>query len=401
MTADLLYSDVVEVSAAQSEQRLLEMLDDSEFIATSWQEGALVATLVKMTAETESRLSKITLFLKKAFQSSTARGEALTRTASGFYNNIREDAIASQHLVTLECSATEGPHTINLGDVVLIHPDGHTFRNIDGNSISYPLNLASGTDETLLFEAEVAGSRSNIGTALTPAAVTLSLESTLAGVSITEHSMTLAGVDEESDVRLNERNVTKWADQAELELIDDRVKQICLKASPSIIHVIGDYTNPRGAGTFDVYLAGLDTTADDDDVVKAQVAIDRRSIGRTASPKECIVKKSPTVDVILAGTVYYSGSFEAADIRAEYEEALLAFIRATPSGGFDFSPGPRGIIRLNDLESVIRLAVTDFTGRPATVEFTSPTDDIPVPSFGRPVLNSTAALVPQATSSNQ
>lgn len=389
------------MSAAQCEQRLLEMLDDADFIATSWQEGSLVATLVKMTAETESRLSKITLFLKKAFQSSTARGEALTRTASGFYNNEREDAIAAQHLVTLSCLATEGPHSINLGDIVIVHIDGHTYRNIEGNSIVYPVNLASGGTQTLLFEAEVAGSQANIGNALTEAAVTLSLDQTLAGVSVIAHSLYLAGVDEESDERLDERNRTKWADEAELEFIDERVKNICLNASSSIIHVSVDSTNPRGAGTFDVYLAGLDATASDEDVAKAQLAIDRRSMGRTATPKECIVYKSPTVDVDIEGTVYFSGSSESADVRQEYEAALLAFIRATPSGGFDFTPGPRGIIRINDLESVIRLAVTDFTGRPATVELTSPTADIAVPSFARPILNSTAALTPQAISSTQ
>ncbi len=399
--AELLYQDVVEISPAQSEQRLLEMLDDADFIATSWQEGSLVATLVKMTAETESRLSRITEFLKKAFQSSTARGETLTRTSSGFYNNTREDAIAAQHLATLACLATEGPHTLNLGDVVLVHPDGHTYRNVEGNSIVYPLNLASGASQTLLFEAEVAGSQANIGNALTVAAVTLALDSTFAGVSVTEHSLYLAGVDEESDERLKERNATKWSDEAELELIDDRVKNICLNASSSIIHAIVDSSNPRGAGTFDVYLAGLDTTASDEDVAKAQLAVDRRTMGRTATPKTALAKKSPTVDVILEGTVYYSGSFEAADVRAEYEEALLAFVRATPSGGFDFTPGPRGIIARNDLESVIRMAVTDFTGRPSTVVLTNPTADIAVPSFGRPVLNSTALLSPQAITSQQ
>lgn len=397
--AELLYSDVVEISAAQSKQRLLEMLDDAEFIATSWQEGSLVSTLTEMCAETESRLSKITLFLKKAFLSSTARGEALTRVSSGFYNNVRSDAIASQHLATLACLATAGPHPLDVGDVVLIHRDGHTYRNIEGNSVVYPVTLASGGDVELLFEAEVAGSQSNIGSALTPTAVTLALDTTLSGVSITEHALFLAGVDEESDERLDTRNRTKWSDEAEIELIDDRVKHLCLKASSSIIHVAVDSTNPRGAGTFDVYLAGLDATASDDDVAKAQAALDRRIMGRTATPRVGLVTKSPTADVSLAGTVYFSGSHELADVRSAYEVALLAFVRATPSGGFDFTPGPRGIIARNDLESVIRLAVTDLTGRPATVELTNPLTNIAVPSFGRPILLSTASLVPQATTS--
>lgn len=397
---DLNYSDVVEISAPQSKQRLLEMLDDVEFIATSWQEGSLSATHVEMTAEVEARLSKIVVFLKKLFMSGTATGEALTRTSSGFYDNTRNDAIASQHLVTLSCLASAGPHTIHLGDVVVVHPDGHSYRNIEGNSVVYPVVLASGGTQTLLFECETAGAQSNIGNALTPTAVTLSLDTTLAGTSITAHTLYLAGVDEESDERLDERNTSKWAILAEGELIDDAVEFLALRASASIIHVKVDSTNPRGAGTFDVYIAGLDATASDDDVAKAQVAIQNRFFGATAVPPACQVKKSPTVNVSIAGTVYYTGTASQASVQSAVETALLAFIRATPSGGYDYSPGPRGIIRKNDIESVIRQAVETLTERPATVELTTPSGDIGLSLFDRPIFV-TPLITYQPVTSNQ
>lgn len=400
MSADLLYSDVGEISPAQSKQGLLEMLDDVEFIATSWQEGSLSATHVEMTAEVESRLSKITVFLKKAFQSATAKGEALTRTSSGFFDNEREGAISSQHLVTLACLATAGPHPLDLGDVVVVHTDGHTYRNIEGNAIIYPVTLTSGGTQTLLFEAEVAGAQSNIGNAITPTAVTLALDTTLAGVSITAHSLFLAGVDEESDERLDERNNLKWSMLAEGDLIDDAVKALALRASASIIHVKVDSSNPRGAGTFDVYIAGLDATASDDDVAKAQAAIENRFFGRGASPPACFVKKSPTVNVAISGTVYYTGTASQAAVKSVVEAALLAFIRATPSGGYDYSPGPRGIIPKNDIESVIRQAVETLTERSVTVLLTTPTGDIGLSLYDRPIFV-TPTLIYQPVTSSQ
>lgn len=398
---ELLWSDVTEVSAAQSKQRLLELLDDIGFVATSWQEGALSAMHVEMTAEVEARLSKITVFLKNLYMSSTARGEALTRTSSSFFKNDREAAEPSQHLVTLSCLATAGPHTIDVGDVVIVHPDGHTYRNIEGNSIVYPVVLASGGTQTLLFEAEVAGAQSNIGNALTPAAVTLALDTTLTGVSITAHSLYQAGVDEESDTRLDTRNTEKWSLLSDLELTDDAVAALARSASASIIHVAVDSTNPRGAGTFDVYIAGLDATASDDDVGKAQIAIERRCFGRQDSVPASSVKKSPTVNVEIAGTVYFNGELaQATSVQSAVDAALLEFIRETPSGGFDFTPGPKGIIARNDIESVIREAVKGITDRPCTVVLTSPAADIGVPLFGRPIFV-TPALTYQTVTSSQ
>jgi len=391
--ADLLWSDVVEVSPAQAKQRLLEMLDDAELIATSWQEGSVSATHVEMAAETEARLSKIVVFLKNAFQSATAKRETLTRTSSGFFDNEREEATHSQHLVTL-AAAVGFSHSIDVGDVVLTHPDGHSYRNIEGNSVVYPHNLASGTSQTFLFECEVAGSASNIGNALTLAAVTLSLETTLAGVTITDHALDEAGIDEESDERLHERNTNKWSGLGSAEGIDERHTLLALSSSPSIIHVAIDSTNPRGEGTFDVYIAGLDATASDDDVAKCQAVLRRHVFGRDNTVQ---TKKSPTVDVEIVGIVYFSGNFTQEDIEPFVNEALLAFVRSTPSGGFNFAPGPSNIIARNDIESVIREAVRGVTGAnsKATVTLSSPSADLPIPQFGRPIL-ATPLLVYQA-----
>jgi hypothetical protein len=389
---ELLWSDIAEVSESQSEQRLLEMLDDSGFTATSFQEGSIVSTLIKMQAEAEARLSKISVLLKNAFQSATATGEALTRTSSGFFKNTRADAVASQHLATLSCLASAGPHTINLGDVVIFHADGHTYRNVEGNSIVYPVVLASGGTQTLLFESQVAGAQANIGNAVSVDQVTLALDTTLAGVSITAHSLFLAGVDEESDDRLDERNTSKWALLSGFEIIDEAVEALCLAASSSIIATSVDSTNPRGAGTFDVYIAGLDATASDTDVALAQALVRRYVFGMDATVQ---VKKAPELGVDIVGTAYYSGNFTQAEVQTAVEAALLAYVRRVPLGGFDFSPGPQDIIPINDIESVIRTTIETLTLKSSTVVLTTPAANIPVPARARARLN-TPGIVYQA-----
>src|SRR5690606_29628166 len=125
--------------------------------------------------------------------------------------NKRRDAVATQARIKLTCSATEGPHSIGLGDVVWT--DGtHTFRNIEGNSITYPVNLASGGSVTLLFESEIAGSDANIAEGAAGSLVT-----TLAGVTPSGFTKTQLGADAETDPQIRLRNSSKWASLSEFE----------------------------------------------------------------------------------------------------------------------------------------------------------------------------------------
>jgi hypothetical protein len=400
VAASLNWADVIEITRAQAKQSKLLLLEDIGFTGTSWQPFAQAPLLVEMSAEVDVNNSKIAVFLKNAFMPDTATGEAHTRTARSFYNIERNEATEARHLVTLSCATGEGPHSLNAGDVVLSHATSQqTFRLVEGNSVTFPDVLSSGTPKTYMFEAEVAGSAANV--ANSSAEVSLQLVTTLAGVTITSHSLYSAGVDEEDELRLRDREQLQWALLTQFELIDDAVKALALAASSSIVHVAVDSSNPRGAGTFDVYIAGLDATASDDDVGKAQIAIERRAFGRTDAIPASKVKKSPTVEVEIAGSVYFNGEVsQVPAVTAAVEDALREFIRGTPSGGFDYTPGPRGIIRKNDLESVVREAVKTLTGRPCTVELTTPTGDIGVPLYGRPIFI-TPVLSYQAVTSNQ
>lgn len=400
----LRWSDIVPIATDDAKQAQLSKLDDQGFSTTSWQEGSNSLLQVELSADLISQTADIAVFFKSAYMPNApeCRGDTLTRTSSGFFNNQRATAQEAQHLVTLSCIATQGPYTINQSDLVIGYVSADrsvqcTFRNIDGNSVVYPVTLNSGGAVTLLFEAETAGSQANVGTDLTNtgANTTMTLVTTLAGVTITSHSLYQSGTDEERDDRLKLRNSLRWADNGQLQSSDDRVRSLLLSLFPTIQSVAVDSTNPRGAGTFDVYVAGLDDTASDTDVLNAQLQVDLLTFGRNNTPKTAMVKKCPIVEVDLAGVVYFTGS-DAATVQTAVEAALVEFLRTVPPGGMSYLPGASNIVAKNDLETVIKNAVVSVADAKCTVVLTTPASDITVLTFGKVIRGDWNGIVYQA-----
>lgn len=395
MPPELLYSDIVAVSQDSAVQQILNDLDAEGFSATSWQEGSMALLQVNLTGELQSKLADVAVQLKGAFIPSnpTCVSDALTVVSSGFYDNQRNDAVTAQHLVTLTCAATQGPYTINASDLVCsyVSPDGGLqlqFRNVDGSAFgagpAYPATLASGTSLQFLFECETAGANANVGgdATNTGATTTFKLVTTLAGVTITAHSIYRSGMDQESDTRLLQRDQLKWSTLSAVELFDDRVKYWALTAAPAITTVAVDSTNPRGQGTFDVYVAELDSTANQTDVSLVQQALDLRTMGRNAPTKTCMVFPAPEVPIDISGALYYFGIAETLALTAA-TNALLSFIRAAPAGGYSFLPGAQHVIPREDIAAIMRDAVLEAGATKATVVLSSPTTDIAVAQFGK------------------
>lgn len=387
----LTWSQIVEVTHDDAKQDILNTLDTFGFAATSWQEGAFGLHCVEVGAWLYSKASTFAVFLKSMGLNETAAGEALTRFSVSHYDNERNDAIATQARVTLSCSATEGPHSIGLGDVVLTDTDGHTFRNIEGNSVSYPATLTSGGNVTLLFEAEVAGGDSNIAEG-----AALSLVTTLAGVTASGFTKTRVGSDEESDVAIRLRNSSRWGQLAEFELIRDRVENIARNAHESIVHVGVDDQNPRGPGTFDVYIAAATATSGPTEIIAAQDAFDARVFGS----ETCLVQAAPAVALNITGIAYHDNHYTSAAVSAAITDALLAFIETIPLGGFDYSPGPANFVPKNDIEAVIKNTEIDGVKVVKTVTLSSPAGDVPVSAFGK-VTQGTWTITLSAVTSGQ
>lgn len=375
------WANVVEITHDEAKQSLLDLLDSVGFTATSWQEGEPALACVELSAAIWSQLSTVSVFLKSFALNSTSSGEALTKFSDSHYDNQRTGAIAAQRRVTLACAAGSGPHTINLGSLVLAHADGPTYRNVAGGLVTYPAVLASGGSLAGIFEAEVAGSGSNKASGTVRTLVT-----TLAGVTVASDTIERTGSDEETDAVLKVRNTTKWALLTRFELIDDAVTNIALDATLAVTGVFVDSQNPRGAGTFNVYMAEDLVTASAGDIALAQTALDLVVFGSSASPKTCIVYAAPAVPLDITGTVYYQGSYTSAEMKAATESALSEFIKSIPLGGFDYYPGPSNVVPKNDLEAMIRdVTIAGLTIK-KTVVLSVPAVDLSVSTHGKVTL---------------
>lgn len=388
----LQWADVVEISQPDAKQTCLNFLSAVGFAATSWQEGSVPLGCVELTAEVWSQLSKVAVFLKRMGMNDTSEGDALTQYSSSQYDNDRNRAVAAQRTIALTCSATEGPHTINVGDVVIDHPDGPTYRNVEDGVNVYPLTITSGGSLTgLVFEAEIAGTAANKASGTVTGIVT-----TLAGVTVTGDAILRDGTDSEEDDRLKLRNKTKWSLLTRFELIKEAVQNIVLGAAVGITIVEVDATNPRGAGTFDVYIAGDVSTAGTDDVTAAQTTLDRYVMGSNAPVKRGLVIAAPEQPLNITGTVYFRGSFSPATLLTETTNALLDFIKTIPLGGFDFSPGPSQVVPFNDITDVIRDVTVAGQVVKKTVVLSSPAADVAVASFSKVVLGTVSLTFQQA-----
>lgn len=389
----LLWSQIVEVTHDEAKQDLLDLLDSVGFTATSWQEGSVPLAMVEIGAEIWSKLSGVAVFLKGMALNETAEGEGLTRFSASHYANTRRPSTTAQRKITLTCSATEGPHSIALGAVVLANSvTGKTVRNVAGLAVVYPATLPSGGTLQLLFEAESGGSGHNLANGSYTSLVT-----TLAGVTVSEDLRDRDGTDEESDPLLKVRNSSKWALLTEFELIKDAVENIALNAHAGIKIVGVDDNNPRGAGTFDVYLAGDTTTflPGAQEIVDAQAAFDKRVFGPKppAADARCLVKEAAAAPLDLAGSIFYDGNFAQADVKAAVEAALIAFLKTIPLGGFDFSPGPAATVPKNDIESVIKETTIGGQKPVKTVQLTTPLADLSVASFSKVTQGTWSTLV--------
>lgn len=386
----LQWADITAITQPDAKQTCLNFLSSIGFAATSWQEGSVPLACVELTAEVWSQLSNVAVFLKSMGMNDTSQGDALTQYSSSQYDNTRVLALTAQRTIALSCAAGEGPHTINVGDVVIESADGPTYRNVDDGVTVYPVTIASGGSVTgLVFEAEVAGSAANKAAGTVAGIVT-----TLAGVTVTSDAILRSGADAEADNRLQIRNKTKWSLLTRFELIAEAVENIVLGAADGITVVAVDASNPRGAGTFDVYVAGDLATAGSSDVGAAQALLDKYVMGSGDGRDRVIA--APEQAVNIAGTVYFRGSFKQADLLAETTAALLDFIQTIPLGGFDFTPGPSQVVPFNDITDVLR----DVTvaGQPVkkTVVLTSPAADIAVATFSKVTLGTVTLTFQQA-----
>ena len=338
-------------SVERAAQMAIDYLSGLGFSATSWQSGSIQLTMVMLYAYLYSGLTYMINAVLLSGYNDTADGEFLDRFSWSRFNNKRDQAIAAQHRVVFTCAASAGPYTPTEGTLVV--SDGtRTYRQ--KATADYTLqSIPSGGSVAMLVEAEVAGAAGNaaVGTIT-------KMVKTYAGVTCsnpvvpgTTQSTVREGADEETTPHLRAKNASKWG-ALSIEVTSLGVVKLAFDVLPSNSKVYVEATNPRGAGTVDVYAAGQYSELGDDDVATLQLALDKRFLGNDLNTvdggKRALAKQSLAFEFTTGGTIYYSPDYKEVDIKSAVEQALLEFVKAAPLGGYSYSPGPSNVIALGD-----------------------------------------------------
>lgn len=380
------------VTEAQAEEDLVESYSDMGFTATSWQSGSDQLTTLKVMAHFWAKVTEYAAAIIKMGNNEDAEGTALERYSASVYDNNKVKANKTIGTMRFATASGEGPHTINLGDIVVT--DGvSTYRNTETG------NLTSASPVSLTMEAEVAGSASVI-----PPNTTLTMVSSFAGVTVTNPVlsgsntwMTQVGTDDEPDTLLRQRNATKWATLGAGEVVLDRVVNLMLNADPAIQKVVVNDENPRGVFTVDVYIGGATTVVDSDALAAAQAALDanffkNQTIGETPRVNAL---PSAALELTLVGVVYYDSNYTAAAIQVLVEQSLNAFVASVPIGGFNFPPALEHVVALGDIQQAI-----ENTEGVLTAELTTPAANISMLFQHQLVEPASYSLTYQAVSSD-
>jgi uncharacterized phage protein gp47/JayE len=361
------------------------------FNATGWQSGTPQRTLLLALSRVTTNFAEIGKQIAEMCFNDLARGAALEAYSIARFGNTPKPGTKAKHTVTLR-NAGSTPHTITVGQLLFATKQGVQFRNITAGTVA-----SGGGTLAVTFEAVKKGSSGNV------AANAISVQVTpLAGVALTS-ALLSSGEDPELDSALRLRNSTKWA-RLTVELVRDSYINLALEASANIRRAEVDDTNPRGAGTIDVYIAGASSTSGPSDIEDAQNLFATRAFQTETYPADAtgaptnpdptrvLVKAAAGVSVNVSGTVYYGSTFNAATVRSNVEAAIAAFIALTPIGGYPY-PSPGGLLPKNNLERAI-LAVQGVR----TVVLTDPAADVALAGFNVAITGSLAGLTYTPTS---
>lgn len=376
------FEQIVAVSRDDARDELLEILDDVGFAATSWQEGSIGLGLVEIGAWVWSQATTYAESIKKLGFNETSVDEALDRYSKSRYQNTRQEAVAEVHRVTLSCETGEGPHAIQAGAFKAKNANGYIFENVvDSFSTAgptypanYPVNLPSGGSIEIMMQAQKPGEE-----AITEDGGISTIITTLSGVTITSTTRVRTGVKRETNERLQLRNSLRWAELVAVGPIDDQLIAHALKVE-AVDRVRVNSTNPRGAGTVDVYVTGATGAITAEELAEVQALLSQR-VMHDPDGDACLAKHAGTEDLDIIGTVYtLSGYSWADDILPAIEAALEAFRRTIPLGGFSY-PDPGNIVPVNEIEHVIRSVEIGGVKVVAGVKITTPASDLAVSSY--------------------
>lgn len=327
---------------------LVDLLKSFGFETTGWQRGRIQRAFLYVISTGVADLAELGKILAEFSFNDTATGDALNEFSKSRFANEKTPAIRTVGPIRL-ISVAQIPYTIQVGQLRATTNLGIVFRNTTGGTLAAG-STASPSELILTWEAELAGARGNVALGAVNRLLT-----PLAGVSVSNDVLSgdnwysTAGADEESDESIRARNRTKWADQS-IEGVRETVEAIARANGAAKVYV--DDTNPRGAGTVDVYVSGTRAVLGSETLAAIQDAFSRRFFHTESYPasssSRILVRNATAQEVSLSGwTVYYDSSVE--DVQANVIQAINDLADVTPIGGWDYSPGPTHVLTRGDL----------------------------------------------------
>ena len=337
------------VTETQALTTIFAELESLGFNATSWQSGSVQRTFCQMFARVYADWTTYVYYLSLFAFNATSTAGALTEFSDSHFDNQRVTEVNAAGTYTLTGGAVGPPYVVAIGELLVANAAGVTFRNTTGCTVP-----ASGTI-TCTIEAEVAGSGGNVANNTIDV-----LQTPLAGVTGNNPPiapavtwLTTQGLDAETDATLRARNTSKWATLS-YAAPPEAYENWAISADTDITRSLVDDTNPRGAGTLDVYIARNNGAAIGADVTTVQAYIDdRRPV--TADPE--VIAATDAAQAFTA-TVYVTAALNNTTKQAEIATALATFINGLPIGGTVIPGGTQGYM----LHSELTQAISEVVG---------------------------------------
>ncbi len=328
---------------------ILSILTQLGLQTTSWQTGSAQLLILRLFARVWALIGSTVTTIAAGGFTTLATGVWLRMLAKYFYNF---DAIPAQNTigkVLLTSSAGAPIHTWAAGDIIIANAeqgeDGAvSFTCTEGGS------LAPGASIVIEFIADVAGDAGNI-----VPDTSLFLWTPLVGVTATNPPLlpdsntwiTTPGQDEESDERLLQRCLARWAFLTYGNM-DGAYVGWALEALPALTRV--GVANSAGNGTVTIYgatalgpLTAPQCTTIQDYINGVTDGIGRRPINDIVTVLPAVLVSTPALTV----TAYVVSQYIVA-APPVIESKLLTYIGKQPLGGVVLQ-GTQGRILYDDL----------------------------------------------------
>ena len=311
------------------------------FKVTSWQSGGIGRTVAEFLADMVVQLDQYVYNGAAGRLLDLAEGPWLTLLAWSWFREERVAAIKTVGTMVLTSSDGAPVHDIEPNQLWVRDTErGLRYTNTTGDL------LASGSEYSieLTFEAELGGQAYNI-----PVDQPLQLETVLEGVTVTNPDagsgdwISTPGADEQNDDSLSQLCRDKWATLA-AQPTAAAYRYWAMKASDQISRVWVDATNPDGAGSLRVYLAGSTGAITDSSVIAAARAavLERLAVGASAdgagasgSGEGVLSASNLDITGLVTGDVYWDTSVFASEAAAKAAAlaAIEAYLAIVPIGG--------------------------------------------------------------------